>query len=240
MATYHLSIKSGKKGKAANHAAYIARQGKHQRDEDELDLLAQEHGNLPEWANNDPATFWKMADKHERANGAAYREFELALPQELSHADHRALLNAFIEQNIGDKPFQFAIHSPTAALGKTEQPHAHIMFSDRQPDGIERPAEQHFKRYNPTDPTAGGCKKTSGGKDPATLKSEVLSIRESWSGLQNAYLEQQGHAARVDHRSHKERGIENQPERHLGHVRIKMMSADEKSQFRAPQPAMQP
>jgi len=39
-------------------------------------LVFVQHGNLPAWANGDPAIFWKAADKYERANGAAYREFE--------------------------------------------------------------------------------------------------------------------------------------------------------------------
>lgn len=135
MATYHLSIKSGKKGKASEHAAYIAREGKHGKGEKPLDLIVKEYGNLPEWTNGNPSVFWKMADAHERANGAAYREYELALPRELTTSQQQALLKEFIQSEIGDKPYQFAIHAPTAALGGVAQPHAHLMLSDRVPDG---------------------------------------------------------------------------------------------------------
>ncbi len=87
-----------------------------------------------------------------------------------------------------------------------KQPHAHIMFSDRTPDGIERVPSQHFKRYNPRNPEHGGCKKDRGGREPSVLKNELVSRRESWADLQNEFLEANGHAARVDHRSNKDRG----------------------------------
>ena len=230
MASYHLSIKSGKRGKAANHAAYIAREGKYGKNRD---LVAMEYGNFPEWATGNPILYWKMADAHERINGAAYREFELALPRELTIEQQRDLLDEFICHEIGNKPYQLAIHAPIAALGAVEQPHAHIMVSDRAPDGINRPPEQHFKRFNPANPERGGCKKDSGGKDRATLKEEVKSRRETWAELQNQFLQMYGHSARVDHRSYQERGIDLDAERHLGHLGIKKMTADDKAQYKA-------
>ncbi|MEI7431966.1 MAG: MobA/MobL family protein [Betaproteobacteria bacterium] len=231
MASYHLSIKSGKKGKASDHAAYIAREGRYGKNDKGHDLIAKEHGNLPDWAKDNPALFWKMADENERINGAAYREYELALPRELTLVQQQALLREFINSEIGDKPYQFAVHSPAAALGGNAQPHAHIMLSDRKPDGINRSPDQHFKRFNPTRPEAGGCKKDSGGKDRGTLKNELVTRREKWAALQNSYLEKHGHTARVDHRSNRERGLSVEVERHLGHVGIKKMSADEKKSY---------
>lgn len=233
MASYHLSIKSGKRGKATEHAAYIAREGKHGRAANREDLIATEHGNLPDWADGNPASFWNMADKHERKNGAAYRELELALPAELKPEQHIALLQDFVKAELPGKPYQLAIHEPIAALGEVKQPHAHIMFSDRKPDGIERTPSQHFKRYNPTNPELGGCKKDSGGREPGELKNELVSRRENWASLQNKFLEANGHAARVDHRSNKDRGIHSSPERHLGPVGIKKMSPVERAEHQS-------
>jgi len=233
MASYHLSIKSGKRGKASSHAAYIAREGKHGRAEKREDLIATEHGNLPEWANGNPSLFWKMADEHERKNGAAYRELEVALPAELEPAQHLALLQEFVRAELSGKPYQLAIHEPIAALGQVKQPHAHIMFSDRKPDGIERTPSQHFKRYNPANPEQGGCKKDSGGREPGILKNELVSRRENWANLQNQFLEANGHTARVDHRSNKDRGIQVSPERHLGHVGIKKLTPEERSGYQS-------
>ncbi len=233
MASYHLSVKSGKRGKAANHASYIAREGKHGSGERKADLVAVEHGNLPDWANGDPLVFWKAADQHERINGAAYREIEIALPSELTNDQNLELVREFVKQEVGEKPFHLAVHSPEAALGKVDQTHAHIMLSDRKPDEIERGPELHFKRYNPVNPELGGCKKDSGGRDKITLNNEVIARRERFASLQNSHLEKHGHEARVDHRSNRERGIKMEPERHLGHVGIKTMTEEEKLAYHA-------
>ncbi len=45
MATYHLSVKFGGKGQAANHADYIERKGEYAK---RKDLEYTEHGNMPE------------------------------------------------------------------------------------------------------------------------------------------------------------------------------------------------
>jgi hypothetical protein len=233
MASYHLSVKSGKRGKAANHAAYIAREDKHGKGDRKLDLIAVEHGNMPQWAGDCPSIFWKAADANERVNGAAYRELEIALPCELTNSQNLDLVREFVRQEVGGKPFHFAVHAPEAALGKMNQPHAHIMLSDRTPDGIERSPEIHFKRYNAANPEQGGCKKDSGGRDKITLKNELITRRERFATLQNEYLEKHGHVARVDHRSNRERGIEQEPERHLGRVGIKKMTEDDKLLYRS-------
>jgi hypothetical protein len=231
MSTYHLSIKSGKKGTAANHAAYIAREGKHGKDEKGHDLVATGYGNLPEWANGNPAVFWEAADQHERANAAVYREFEVALPKELTTVQQCELAGAIIQHFIGDKPYQFAIHRPMAAIGKVPQTHLHAMVSDRLPDGIARPPHQHFSRFNRAHPDKGGARKDSGGMDRVVLRNEVVSQRETCAKLLNEYLEKYGHTERVDHRSHKERGIEALPEWHLGPARVRQMTHEEKEEF---------
>lgn len=233
MASFHLSIKSGKRGNAAEHAAYIARVGKHSKKGGKNDLVAVEHGNLPTWSQNSPQAFWKASDHYERLNGATYRELEVALPNELTPAQNLALVKDFVEKEIGLKPYQYAVHLPNAALGNVDQPHAHIMYSDRLPDGIERTPEQHFRRYNAKDPQKGGCKKDSGGRDIETHKSEVVRRRESWAAIHNAHLAMHGYATRVDHRSNKDRGIDALPERHLGQAGVKTMTPEEKEAFRA-------
>ena len=49
-------------------------------------------------------------------------------------------------------------------------------------------------------------------------KIENMADRERarWGELANAALERHGHEARIDHRSHAERGIEAEPSQHLG------------------------
>lgn len=71
MASFHHRIKSGKKGTARQHAAYIERHGRYENCGE--DLIYTSYGNMPAWAANNPNLFWGMADRHERANGAVYR-----------------------------------------------------------------------------------------------------------------------------------------------------------------------
>jgi len=228
MASYHLTAKIGKKGKAAAHAAYIAREGKYSGRDRYEDLEATASGNMPEWAAHNAAHFWTAADENERVNGSAYREIEVALPRELSPAQRLELVQAFIGQELGDKhAYQFAIHTPKAALEKDDQPHAHIMYSERIMDSIARDPAQYFKRYNAKKPEQGGAKKFSGGKSTNELKAELLGLRERWAELQNAHLEKHGHNDRVDHRSLKDQGIDHEPEKHLGAIGVSRLNAQD-------------
>ena len=221
MAVGRLSVKVGKVGKAEPHAAYISRMGKYA---DRLNrgeqLEATAHGNMPAWAEHNPLHFWQAADQNERSNGSTYREFELSLPRELNPSQRRELVEAWVKQEIGEKyVYQYAIHNPQAADGK-EQPHAHLMFSERQLDGIDRDPEQFFKRYNSKHPERGGAKKGFGDHAGQKLtraerKEDLKVLRDRWEKLTNAHLERAGSAARIDMRSYKDQGLDIQPEKKM-------------------------
>ena len=216
MASYHLSVKTGGKGKAAPHADYIAREDKYARENDN-DIEHKESGNMPAWAAHKPSEFWKAADTFERANGCTYREIEIALPRELKPEQRLELVRDFVQQEIGDRhAYQFAIHNPKAAIEGGEQPHAHIMFSERLHDGIERDPQQYFKRANTKNPERGGAKKVRFGETPTERKDYLVAQRERWATLQNDHLERYQHPDRVDARSLKAQGLEREPERHFG------------------------
>lgn len=229
MSTYHLRVKSHMKGKAADRSTYIAREGKYSYRSD--DLVATGSGNLPESAKGNPYSLWKNADKHERANGCAAREFELALPTELTLEQQKEVLRDFIDGVIGDKPFQFAIHQPVGALSGQSNPHAHVLVCDRILDGIERPIDQIFRRYNPHYPSRGGARKDSGGKPAHVLREALIAQRKLWADIQNAALERHGHTARVDHRSLEEKGIGRAAERHIGPGAIRHMTEEDKARL---------
>lgn len=220
MASYHCSVKVGGKGGAANHAEYIEREGKYKRREGYEDLEASYAGNMPEWAAHNPEHFWQAADTHERENGTTYREIEVALPRELNVDQRRDLVEQFVAQEIGDRhAYQWAIHTPKAALEKGEQPHAHIMYSERRIDGHQRDPDQYFKRFNNKCPSRGGCQKDSAG-----TKERLQATRERWAHVQNRHLERHGHTVRVDHRSLEAQGIDRTPERHLGGAGVRALS----------------
>ena len=222
MASYHCSVKVGAKGSGGSHSEYISREGKYSKGNARRyeDLDSTGYGNMPAWAEHNPVHFWHAADAYERANGAVYREIEIALPRELSSEQNRALVADFIRQELGDRhAYQWAIHVPRAALDGGKQPHAHIMYSERMIDGIDRDPAQYFKRYNSKAPERGGCRKDSAGTE-----ERLQATRERWAEVQNTYLERHGHAVRVDPRSLKAQGIDREPEKHLGPKQARSMS----------------
>ena len=212
MAIARLSVGIGKKGKASPHAQYIAREGKYAKDNNSLEKLEHTgHGNMPAWADHNPNYFWQSADEHERKNGSTYREHVIALPRELDSDQRHELIKDWIAQEIGDKhAYQYAIHNPPAMDGK-EQPHAHIMFSERTRDGIERDPDQYFKRYNGKNPERGGAKKANTGMKPADRKADLLAQRDRWEQTCNAHLKRAGRYQRISMKSLKEQGIEREP-----------------------------
>jgi len=231
MASYHFQINTGDKatGSALEHSQYIQREGPF-TEERYGEVAARGRANFPEWAREDPSAFWKASDEYERANGNTYREYELALPRELSRSAQVALVERFAQQELGAKrPYQWAIHLATASDGK-EQPHVHLMFSDRQQDGIERGPEQFFKRYNAKNPERGGARKFSYGADKEEAARTYEGIRERWATVQNQALEQAGVEARVDHRSLAAQGIHREPEVHRGPAVSGIEARGERSQ----------
>lgn len=219
MAIGRLSMKVGKVGKAGPHAAYIAREGKYAARRDRSEKLeATESGNMPAWAQHCPQEFWKAADLYERKNGTTYREMEIALPRELSAEQRAELVRDFVREEIGGRhAYQWAIHSPRAADGG-EQPHVHLMFSERQRDCIERDPEQYFKRYNGKNPALGGARKGYGPSAGVTLsaaerKTELRHLRDRWEKACNAHLGRAGLTDRIDMRSHIDRNTGLMPER---------------------------
>ena len=219
MAIGRLSMKVGKIGKAGPHAAYIAREGKYASRLDRNEKLeATESGNMPAWAQRNPQEFWIAADHNERKNGTTYREMEIALPRELSPQQRADLVRNFARQEIGERhAYQWAIHTPTAVDGG-EQPHVHLMFSERQRDSIERDPDEYFKRYNAKNPENGGARKGYGPSAGMTLraaerKAELRELRGRWEKTCNVHLERAGVAERIDMRSHAERKTELTPER---------------------------
>ena len=47
-------------------------------------------------------------------------------------------------------------------------------------------------------------------------EEQLVEWRKAWADVTNRYLEQYGHDARIDHRSHAERGLDEQPTIHEG------------------------
>lgn len=216
MATAHLSVKVGKAGKSTPHAEYISRMWKYaQRLEHGEKLEHSESGNMPKWAQNNPLDFWRAADQYERKNGTVYREHEIALPRELNAEQRAELVREWVQNELGDRhAYTWAIHNKTALDGG-EQPHVHLMFSERMNDGIERDPEQYFKRYNAKFPERGGAKKHRSGETPTERKEALKAMRDRWEQLHNAHLEKHGYGKGISMKSLAEQGIDRKAEPHM-------------------------
>jgi len=155
--------------------------------------------NAPEWAR-DRAKLWNAAEQAEnRKNSTVAREFEIALPAELSPAERERLAHDFARELVHRHGIaaDVAIHAP-GKEGDNRNYHAHILLTTRRlgPDGLGE--------------------KTRELDDQKTGKELVKQWRERFATLQNERLREAGHAVQVDHRSHAERGLEAEPSRHLG------------------------
>jgi len=151
------------------------------------------------WAN-DREVIWNAAEQAEkRKNSTVAREFEIALPSELSPAERQRLAVDFAHELVARHgcAADVAIHAP-GKEGDNRNHHAHILLTTRRltPDGMGE--------------------KTRELDDQKTGKELVTQWRERFATLQNERLREAGHAVQVDHRSHAERGLQVEPTWHLG------------------------
>ena len=223
MAIFHFSVNSGSKGKGAVHCNYILRVGQYEAKTD----LAYSNSKLPEWAES-PYEFWGTADKFERKNGSVYREFEFALPRELALKQNIDFVRDWISKVLPKQFYSFAIHNPNASDGELNM-HCHLMICERKNDGIDRPAEQFFSRFNAKNPEKGGAKKLNTGKNMKQRREELQGLREEFAQLQNHHLALAGAEARVDHRTLKKQGVNRVPQVHIGHSAWSLLKAGKPS-----------
>ncbi|OYX17604.1 MAG: molybdopterin-guanine dinucleotide biosynthesis protein MobA [Rhodobacterales bacterium 32-66-9] len=138
----------------------------------------------PEWAQ-DRAALWNAAEAREtRSNSVTAREWELALPSEISDAARIEITRAFAAQLVEryGVAADVAIHAPHRE-GDQRNHHAHILTTTRvlSAEGL-------------TDKTRILDAASTGGP-------EIEAMRGVWAELQNHALELAGQQERVDHRS---------------------------------------
>jgi ATP-dependent exoDNAse (exonuclease V) alpha subunit len=151
----------------------------------------------PEWAAGRVA-LWNAAEQAEtRKNSTVAREFEIALPSELSAEERKRLAMDFARQIVTRHQCaaDVAIHAP-GKEGDNRNHHAHILLTTRRltPDGF--------------------TEKTRELDD--VKQGEVTRWRERYARLQNERLRAAGLAVQVDHRSLEAQGVDREPTRHLG------------------------
>ncbi len=212
MAICHTHFGSVPRSRSAKSACdYQQREGQYENRKS--DLIHAEEGNLPKWADN-ANEFFRAADELERKNARLAVRLEFALPVELAREQRIELARKFATEIVADRqPYALALHEHTE-----NNPHAHLLFSERALDGIERTREQFFKRANSKNPEQGGAAKDRAFSDIHWVKN----TRARWAECANAYLAEHGYEIRIDHRSLKEQGIDRLPQRHLGPAALRM------------------
>lgn len=197
MAIVHIAMKSSASAPpSAKHADYITRENEYSR---RKDAEWSQSGNMPDFATTSAREFWLAADTHERANGRTYTELQIALPRELSREGQIALAQEVAQKFMGDRfAYTMAIHNPVAH-DKIEQPHLHLMFSERAVDDRTRKleADQFFKR--------NGAKKDRDWHD----RDKPEELRKAWCDMMNRAFEREEIPVRVDPRSWAEQGRED-------------------------------
>ena len=189
---------SAEDGNTTTHARYLVREGKAGDD-----LVATGSGGLPSWAT-DAAMFWQGADRYERKNATVARTYQVTLPRELSPEARMALSHDILETFFVQYPHTWAVHCPTGTDGQ-EQPHLHVVLSERRDDGIVRTPDVYFRRTATTtqDPATHGVRMDRS----LHAKSRLRELRAGVATLTNAALEREGHAVAVSHESLEARGI---------------------------------
>lgn len=154
----------------------------------------------PEENNITRDTLWNLAEQSERRKDAKVaREWELALPSELTHEQRVDLVRQFAHKLVEryGVAADVCIHAPGRGSDLRNH-HAHILTTTRT--------------YG-----AGALReKTRVLDSPHTSGQEVEAMRQTWAALTNRALEKAGHAERIDARSLKAQGVGREPTHHLG------------------------
>lgn len=218
MAIYHLSVKPVQRshGRSATGAAAY-RSGERIEDQrtgevhDYTKKQGVEHSEIitPNKEIIDRGRLWNLAELAEkRKDGTPAREYEVALPEELSPEQRLTLVRDFGQALAGwhGCAVDLAIHAP-GRNGDHRNHHAHIMCTTR--------------RFEFGGALGSKCDVELSDRDRAKKglvgrKVELELVRAQWAHLVNRSLERAGCTERVSHENLEKQGVDRQPTIHLG------------------------
>lgn len=179
---------------AAAHIRYITRSGA---------ASAVMSARMPTDAH--AAMRWiRRAEREDRANARVADKMVIALPRELSLSENAALLSGFAERlTQGRVPWIGAIH----AKGKDRNnPHAHLLVRDRDPDTGRRVV------LFSAGPKEARLRAAKGLPEPTT----IFKLRALWEEVANHALKRAGRPERIDRRRLVEQGQHRLAQVHEG------------------------
>jgi hypothetical protein len=232
MAIFHMSfsnISAGKGRSAIASAAY--RSGEKLFDDKEgqhyfyarsvmPDSFILTPKNAPAWASDREKLWNEVERKDRRANSRYAKEFNVALPVELSADEQKELLIKYVQENFVDKGMvaDVAIHRDHA-----DNPHAHVMLTNRpfNPDGTWgiKSKKQYILDENGNKTYTGTSKYPKSRKILMVdwdKKEKIIEWRHNWAASVNQVLEQKNIPDRISEKSFIEQGIDDTPTQHEG------------------------
>lgn len=241
MAIYHMQIKpvTRSTGRTATSAAAY-RAGERIRDErtgavydhsKRTDVLHREiflpaklerSGADLTWAQ-DRSALWNSAEKAEKqANSRVAREYQLALPAELS-AEQRTVLARAFSRELADRynvAVDLAIHAPRPQ-GDPRNFHAHLLATTREVTPAGLGAKTGLDMM--------GIARSEMGLPNG--RQEFTNLRARWAQLTNEALREANVEARVDHRTLAAQGIDRPPRPRLPWAAIVAERKGERSEI---------
>ena len=238
MAIFHMNIQIISRGKgksAVAAAAYRAGENIKNEYDGRVHNYTRKGGCvyneiiLPE---NAPANFkdrsilWNSVENIDRnSNAQLAREIEFALPVELSREQNILLAREYVKTHFTDKGMiaDIAIHDK-----QDGNPHAHVMLTMRPINKDGKWGAKSRKEYILNNSgeriklPSGEWKSRKVNAVDWNDKTKAEEWRKGWADTLNKYLEQNGIAEKVDHRSFERQGNGLTPTIHLGHVAHRM------------------
>jgi predicted nucleic acid-binding Zn-ribbon protein len=154
------------------------------------EVMTPDHA--PAWMSDREALWQSVEEVERRKDAQLAREFNIALPVELTTQQQIDLARDFVKKEFVDRGMvaQLDLHDLLS-----HNPHFHAMLSMRDIEGD------------------GWGKKNRDWNDKALLQH----WREAWAETANRHLAQAGHAVRIDHRSLADQGAnDREPQTHMG------------------------
>lgn len=175
--------------------------------------------NAPGWANN-RQNLWNEVEKKDRKSNSRYaKEFNVALPVELSNEEQKELLTKYVQENFVDQGMiaDVAIHRD-----HPDNPHAHVMLTNRpfNPDGSwgQKTKTEYIldSRGNKTKTPAGNVRNRKIWLVDWDKKEKINQWRHNWADSVNQFLEQKSIPDRISEKSFEDQGIDEVATQHEG------------------------
>ncbi len=175
--------------------------------------------NAPEWAS-DREVLWNEVEAIDRKVNSRYaKEFNVALPVELTNDEQKELLTRYVQETFVDNGMvaDVAIHRDNA-----DNPHAHVMLTNRPFNADGTWGQKSKTEYildengNKTRTEKGNIRQRKIWLVDWDKQGKVQEWRKGWADAVNRTFEQKNMPDRISEKTLEEQGIDGLPTQHVG------------------------